>query len=352
MKIALITDQHFGARNDSEVFHKHFEQFYGSVFFPYIDKHNIKHIVDLGDTFDRRKYVNYFSLDRCRGYWFNEVAAREIRHDVIVGNHCTYYKNTNKINSPDLLLKEYNNIIVHAGPRSIIVDGVEIALIPWICEDNVDETVRFINDTKAQVCFGHLELQGFEMYKGSMINIGYSASMFKKFDIVCSGHYHHKSTRDNINYLGAPYEMTWSDYDDPRGFHIFDTNTRSLEFIENPLLMFHKIYYDDVKNPIDIKTFNPQNLTGKFVKIVVSNKTNPHNFDLMVDIIEKKNVASLQVVDDHMNLNMEEDSDIINEAEDTLSLVSKYIQQLQVAVDKPRLEGVLRNLYHDAISLE
>ena len=216
MKLILITDQHFGARNDSTTFHDYFENFYLNFFFPYIDENNITTIIDLGDTFDRRKYINFYSLERCKKYWFDQILKRNMTLHCIVGNHCTYFKNTNDINSPDLLLNAYKNIIVYSKPSVESFDGLKIVMMPWICQDNYTECYDLMQSTDSEILFGHLELKGFEMYKGSVIDHGHEQTAFERFDVVCSGHYHHKSTKGNIHYLGAPYEMTWSDFDDPK----------------------------------------------------------------------------------------------------------------------------------------
>jgi metallophosphoesterase superfamily enzyme len=107
MKIALITDQHFGVRNDSIQFHEYFSKFYSEFFFPFLQRNNIKTIVELGDLFDRRKYINFDSLSRSLEYWFDPIKKANIDLHCIVGNHDIYYKNTNRINSPNLLLKDY-----------------------------------------------------------------------------------------------------------------------------------------------------------------------------------------------------------------------------------------------------
>lgn len=353
MRIALITDQHFGARSDSVIFNEYFARFYGEIFFPYIDENKITHIVDLGDTYDRRKYINFDSLRRSRGYWFDQVAKRNIHLDMIIGNHTVYYKNTNEVNSPDLLLREYTNVNVIEGPVDMKIDGVNIAFLPWVCSGNMQESMEFLKNTKAQILLGHLEIQGFEMYRGAYNDHGFEGSLFNKFDVVCSGHFHHKSTKGNINYLGAPYEMTWSDFNDPRGFHIFDTDTRELTFIQNPLRMFHKVHYNDTNKTMEeVLDIDPEVFKGTFVKVIVGQKNNPYWFDMFIDKLEKNGTADLQIVDDHFNLNLEDDSDIIDEAEDTLTILRKVVDQIETSVPKKDLDSFLTLLYNEAQSVE
>ncbi len=353
MKIALITDQHFGARNDSPIFHFHFQMFYKNTFFPYLKQHGITNVIDLGDTFDRRKYINFHSLQLCKQYWFDQYLNNNLNLTVIVGNHCTFFKNTNEVNSPDLLLKEYSNIKVAASPQEITIDGCKIMLMPWICTDNHDECMEAIENTDAQILFGHLELNGFEMYKGHANDHGYETKIFDKFDLVCSGHFHHKSTRGNINYLGAPYEMTWSDYDDPRGFHVFDTDTRELTFIENPNKIYHKIVYDDTDKTIEyVTTQDFSEYKGCIIKVIIKQKTNPHIFDLFIDALEKAGVADLQAVEDHLNLDLTMDEEILEEAEDTLSILNKFIEQIADKNNHNNLSRLIKELYDEALAVE
>lgn len=351
-KICLITDQHFGARGDSPMFHDFFEKFYKEFFFPFVDEHKIDTIIDLGDTYDRRKYINFNTLKRAHDYWFSEVNKRQITHHIIVGNHCTYFKNTNDVNSPSLLLNEFNNVIVYSDPTEVLIDDTKIAVLPWVCSGNYDESMKFLDETNAQILFGHLEIQGFEMYKGSVNDHGFTRGMFDKFDIVCSGHFHHKSTKGNINYLGAPYEMSWSDYNDVRGFHIFDTDTRELTFIENPYKMFSKLHYNDSgKTMEDVLNVDFTEYKGKYVKVVTHTKSNPYWFDKFIESLEKSGAVDIQVVEDNLNLNLEEDEDIVNEAEDTVTILKKVVDQMDTNVDKKRLDNFLVSLYNEALSL-
>lgn len=353
MKLCLLGDTHLGARNDNLAFHDYFELFYKNVFFPYLKEHNIDTVVQFGDLFDRRKYINFVSLYRCKQYLFDPLRDNGITMHVFVGNHDTAYKNTNDVNSPDLLLKEYDNITVYSDPVVANYDGLDIALLPWVNTSNYAKSIEFVNSTSAQILFGHLELAGFEMYRGAISDHGMDPKIFSKFDIVCSGHYHHRSSRGNISYLGTPYEMTWSDYNDPRGFHIMDTDTRDIDFIVNPYRMFNKIHYNDTDKTMDeLLDVDLEMYRNTFVKVIVHNKNNPYWFDLFIDKLEKNGVVDMQVVEDHLNLNLEDDSDIIDEAEDTLTILRNVVEGLETSVPKKKLERVLTNLYTEALYVE
>lgn len=354
MKVALVTDQHFGARNDSVRVHDYFEKFYEEVFFPYIDENGIDTIIDLGDTFDRRKYISFNSLKRAKEMFFQKCQDRNIQLHVIVGNHDAYYKNTLEVNSVDLLLEEYDNIKTYVEPEVIEVGGCEIMLVPWICDQNEEKTFVMADKTSAQVLFGHLELAGYEMYKGGIIDHGISDQWLRKFDLVCSGHYHHKSQNGCINYLGTAYEITWSDYNDQKGFHIFDTTTRSLEFIENPHKLFHKVWYDDTN--LDMTGLLKQceqfeDFKGCSIKVIIKNKDNPMLFDLFMEKLEAADPMTIQVVTDHLHLDLEDDADIVDEAEDTLTILDSYVDGLEIKNDKQDLQLLLRSLYDEALSI-
>lgn len=351
MKIALVTDTHFGARGDNLQFAAYFKKFYDEVFFPYLKENNIRTLIHLGDIVDRRKFINFQTAKILRETFIEPIVREGIDAHLIIGNHDTYYKNTNEVNSMAELYEHgvYPNLHFYSRPEVVDFDGEPIIMMPWICNDTKEESFDIINSGRSQVLMGHLEIHGFEMYKNNPVHIGMDQKLFSGLDVVCSGHFHTRSTRGNITYLGCPYEMTWSDYDDPKGFHVYDTETRSLEFIENPNRMFHKVKYDDVEmRNEDIVAMECPELAGGIVKVIVKNKTNPFFFDLFIDKIEKAGVVDLQVVEDHLNLDLQDDEDIIDEAEDTLTILTKYIDQLE-DVDKVGLEQLIRNLYNEAL---
>lgn len=358
-KIIFVSDTHWGARNDAMVFSKYFGKYYDEIFFPLMEKEGITHIVHLGDIVDRRKHINFMSLHMMKKHFFDRIFEKGYKLDVILGNHDVAFKNTNEINAMQELFSYVNNpnFRYFSEPTDVVIDQVSIAYLPWICSGNFTQSMDFIKNTKSQILLGHLELKGFEMYRGSINDHGFDPSIFSKFDLVCSGHFHHKSTIGNINYLGSPYEITWSDYNDPRGVHIFDTDTRELTYYQNPLRMFYKLFYDDSKYSRKqlLEYVEAQSLIEEcFVKVVIKNKTKPALFDTFIKAIEQHRVSDIQIVEDHLNLNMVAEGEIIDEAEDTMTILSKYVEQigLESNFDKDQVIPFLRELYHEAMSLE
>ena len=349
MKVAIITDQHFGARNDSIAFLDFFQKFYDNVFFPKLEEEGIDTVLILGDTFDRRKYVNFYALQRAKEMFFDKLANRKIKVHMLAGNHDTYFKNTNEVNSPDLLLKEYDNINVIDHPVTICVDETQICMMPWICPENYQDSIDTIKDTKAEICMGHFEIAGFAMYRGMESHDGLSKETFDKFDLVFSGHYHHRSDDGHIYYLGNPYELTWQDYNDPRGFHLFDLGSRKLEFIRNPYSMFERLEYNDKEqDPINLDEIE---LTSKYVKLVVVNKTDFYKFDKFIQKLYNKGCYDIKIVEDMSEFQEGEIDETIN-LEDTLSVLGHYVDSIETDLDKESIKTYMRSLYTEAVNIE
>ena len=351
-KIALITDTHFGARNDSQVFSDSMKTFYEDIFFPCLKENNIKECIHLGDVFDRRKYINYKSLYDSRQFFFDPLAKNNINVLMIAGNHDVFYKTTNEVNSVSLLLNEYSNIKTFDSPIEITkFNSGSFLLLPWICKENYDESMEAIKTTTSSIMFGHLEIDGFEAHPGYIHDGGFNKNIFNKFDMAFSGHFHHKSDNGTIYYLGNPYELTWQDYKDQRGFHIFDTETRELEFIKNPNRMYYKYLYDDTKLKIeDLDQIDFNQYKNKYIKVVVQEKINPYLFDMVMDKIYKAGTFDITVVENFIDV--AGDEEIIDEAQDTVTILSNYIEQLNTNVDKKNLDSLIKTLYNEALTLE
>jgi len=352
MKICLLGDTHFGVRNDSKYFHEYYEKFYTKVFFPYLKQHNINVVIQLGDLFDRRKYINFLSLTESRRYFFDKLAEEGIQLHALIGNHDIFWKHSLSVNSPELLLKDYDNITLWSKHGTLALNSLTIDMIPWMCNENEKEIFEFIDKSVSPYCVGHFELKGFDLMRGVESHDGISCDFLKRYDQVFSGHYHTQSEQKNVRYLGIPYELFWSDYKDPKGFFILDTETKDLEFVRNSYRMFYKIKYDDTD--IDFEKLNTMDFTpytNSYIKIVILKKENPYIFDKMMDELYKVNPIDITIVED-FNEASNEDTDEIDQTEDTLTILSNYIEQQNLSVDQEKLKSIMRELYIEALSSE
>ena len=307
----------------------------------------------LGDIVDRRKYMSYTTLRRFHEMFLDKTDEFEVT--VLVGNHDVPYRNTNEINAlSEIFRQPRSGLRIVSEPVEEKIGSSNVLLMPWINSSNYNECMRAMRDSRAQVLFGHLEIKGFEMYRGQPSHEGFDRSVFDKFDIVCSGHFHRKSTDRNINYLGAPYELTWADYDDPRGFHFFDTEARELTFVRNPYSIYKKVWYTDKDRELSqVLDFDFASLAETNVKVIVTDKTNPYWFEKYIEQVNQSGAYSVQVVDDHKNLDSELSEDEVLDAEDTFSVITKYVQGLETDEDsKAELQAILRNLYIAAQNME
>ncbi len=344
MKIAIITDTHFGARKGSKHLHDYFELFYKNVFFPSLEEHKIDTVVHMGDIFDSRKSMDYQSLDWANKVVFNPLKKYKVH--AITGNHDCYYKNTNDVNSPELLLTDYPNIKTYSKAKEIKFDKLKVLLLPWINSENYEESKKVIEKTTSRIVMGHLELNGFRATRGHMMETGMDINIFDKFEKVFSGHFHTRSENGKIFYLGNPYEMFWNDVNDPRGFTIFDTETLTHTPIDNPYKLFYNIYYEDT----NYKLFNATEYENKIVKIIVRKKSKPKDFDKFIDKLYSVGVQDLKIIE---NFEIQENEDFdIDEDENTLSILNRYIDESEFEYDKNIIKGIFQDLYRQACEVE
>ena len=347
MKVAVITDTHFGARSDSQAFSDYFYKFWTNIFFPYLREHKIDTIIHSGDLMDRRKYVNYDTLNRMRKEFIGVMVEEKITMHTIIGNHDTYFKNHARLNSVEQLFdidgisNNDNPVVGYSEPTELeLPDGYKLDLIPWIAEENEVEIIDFIKASKNQVAFGHFDLYGFEMMKGvKSVYHSRSPDFLDKYDTVYSGHFHTKSNNGHVYYLGNTYEITWSDYNDQRGFHIFDTETLECTFVSNPYKMHAKIIYED--KPIDVDPYVDQ-----IVKLIVDKKEDIELFTNTVEELERR-CETINIIEDYGMLSS---SQIEFESEDTITTLEKYVDNLSIDNTK-QVKKILHEVYVEALSI-
>jgi DNA repair exonuclease SbcCD nuclease subunit len=344
MKVAIITDTHYGARKGSKHLHDYFEKFYDDVFFPTLEKEGITTVIHMGDAFDSRKSIDYQSLEWAKRVVFDRLKKYDVH--MIVGNHDCYYKNTNNVNSPGLLLQTYKNIKTYNKIEEVVIDNLKVLFIPWINAENYQDSVNAIKVSDSICAMGHLELNGFRAHRGHVMEEGMACDVFEKFDKVFSGHYHTRSDNGRIFYLGNPYEMFWNDVNDTRGFHIFDTETLTHTPINNPYKLFYNIYYEDTNH----KLFNATEYENKIVKVIVRKKSKPKDFEKFIDKLYSIGVQDLKIIE---NFDLQENEDFeIGEEENTLSILNRYIDESETQYDKSIIKNIFQDLYKQACEVE
>lgn len=344
-RLAILSDTHWSARKASRHLHDYFELFYKNVFFPALEEHGIETVIHMGDAFDNRKSIDFWGLDWTRRVVLNPLSKYETH--MIVGNHDIFLRNSTEINAPELLLKDYPNIKTYSSPQTVKIGGLDIMMVPWICSENYDETLKQIKKSKAKICFGHLELQGFRVNKHLLMEEhGMDPKIFDKFTKVFSGHYHTRSDNGKIYYLGNTYEMYWSDVNDTRGFHIFDTKTLEHTPINNPYKLFYNIYYDDTP----YQMFDVTEYKNKIVKVIVRKKTKPKDFEKFIDKLYAVGIQDLKIIE---NFEIQENEEFeISEDENTLTILNRYIEESEFEFDKTIIKGIFQDLYQQACEVE
>jgi len=346
MRVAIITDQHFGCRKNSKLFHDYFLKFYNDIFFPYLEKENITTVIDMGDTFDSRKGIDFSALAWAKDHYYDRLKKMGVHVHTIVGNHTAYYKNTNDVNAVDLLLREYDNVTVYSEATEVTIDEwLNVLFIPWINQENEERTFKFIQSSDCHCAMGHLELNGFRAHRGCVMDHGHESKLYSKFTKVFSGHYHTRSDDGRIYYLGNPYEMFWNDAGDRRGFTIFDTETLEHFHVDNPYTMFEVLYYNDESaSLLDVRPY-----VNKIVKIIVKNKPRPKEFEKLVDKLLSAGVNDLKIVE---NFELQESEDFeVEESEDTLSILDRYIEESETELEKTFIKNLVRRTYQEAVQL-
>ena len=346
MLIACLTDTHFGAKKTSQHLHDYFELFYKNVFFPTLKEKNIKTIIHMGDCFDNRKSIDFKALEWSKRVVFDPAAEMGINIHLVTGNHDVYFKNTNSVNSPELLLQTYSNIRTYSEPTEVNIGGLKILFLPWINQENEAKTLKLIEKTTCRCAMGHLELQGFRVNRQLIMEHGLESKLFEKFERVYSGHYHTRSNNGTVFYLGNPYEMYWTDVNDTRGFHIFDTETLEHTPVNNPYKLFYNIYYEDTPHQM----FDVTEYVNKIVKVIVRKKSKQKEFDKFIDKLYKIGIQDLKIVE---NFDIQENEEfVIDEEENTISILNRYIDESECNFDKNVIKGIFQDLYQQSCEIE
>ena len=344
MKIALITDTHIGARNSSRIFREQMKSFL-SDFLDDVKTQEIETILHLGDFFDSRTSLSLVDIDFVMNWFIPKLNDSGAHMIVIAGNHDVYYRNTNQVNSLSILQGCKNITIVQNDIYIHKTDNKNFVMCPWLNDENqerlLEDLAHYANNDHV-LCL-HGEFAGMKMYKNSKLNEhGLDVKIFSKFHHVLSGHFHHPSVYGNIEYMGAAHYMNWQDYDDWRGYFLYDVLDDSYEKIINPYCPFIEITYNDDRDDLE----------GKIVRVIVEDEVKHSDLKDYIHSIEKQKPVSVDVID----LTIFQEDDNVEELNDTeesqvvskelLDYFSEYLTQLSLDEKTVHsLEDKFSNLY-------
>jgi DNA repair exonuclease SbcCD nuclease subunit len=341
MRVAIITDLHWGVRNNNQFFLDRQIDFYYGFFFPYLREQQIEDVWILGDVFENRKQINVQTLNQAK--LFFETLNSEFKTVCIAGNHDFFYKNTNTIGSLEPILHSLKNI-KFIPVRDVVTYGdVNVGFISWISPDIKDDSIRWIQTVEADILCGHFEISSFEIVKGVICHSGFEPSMFERFDSVFSGHFHIRSKSGVINYLGNPYQTNWGESTYEKGFHLLDMDTRELTFIPNPVNNFDVIRYTD---DLDIVNFDPTLYQNKIIRIYADTCTNKKKLEMLVERVSKT-CNSVEVIEDKEVL---VDDDGKDTPTDTGQLIRQFLDNCTIEhLDRNILDRMVFSIYQEAL---
>lgn len=350
MKIAIVTDTHFGFKNDSPIFLEAYLNFFEEQFFPYLIKNNIKTVIHMGDVLDRRKFVNFNTLRNVRTRFTEWFEKNGIDVHCVIGNHDCYWKNTNEVNSVvEIFGKHFH---AYEKPTDVIIDGMICGFVPWISKENAAEVQDYLSKSNADCLFGHFEITGYEVVRGVKHEGGLNPQALSRFNRVYSGHFHCKQMNGNVHYLGNPYQMFFSEVSEERGFHVLDTADGSLEFIENQKKLYRKIVYDTSLDDQGHGNFNFSKFKECFVRLVVTSKKNQSKFDMFCDKLFEAGIHDMLIVD-NLEQDIEKQDVLVTEKElskNTIDLIDGYIDELKLDGGTD-LKHMMREIYTESLSL-
>lgn len=361
-RIPVIGDTHFGIRADSAIVYAVQEQFFRDVFWPAIDAEgDVTDVLHLGDVTDRRRYINFQTLSFAKHMLFEPARERGITLHWVLGNHDLPYKHSMSLSTHEAF-REYDNVRVYRESTVVPFQGVNTLLVPWLCEENIQDSLAAVQAFDGSVIAGHFEFVGFEMYRGIPNQHGMDIDLFKPFPLVMSGHYHHRSAKGTIHYLGAPYEMIWSDHGEDHGFHWWTPETHQLDFVPNPHHLFYKFVYNDTGQPGTyvnslLSTIAAAGVAQRLVKIVVRGKTQLMWYDTFANAVLRVGAHDVQFVDDTAwstdDTRANEDDAVAESDMDTLTMIHRYTEGLPWSNTQFQRDvtATLSELYHEATEL-
>lgn len=341
MKIAILGDLHFGKHKDSLYLLNQQQKFFENIFFPALEKEKINVIIQLGDVFDKRKQINFYTLFRAKQMFFDELVKRNIKMYTLVGNHDTFFRYDTSLNSIEELLYGYSCVIPIEKPTYL--KEFDIDLIPWITRNNEADILTYIENSFATHCFAHLEITHAMISPGVYSTHGISHEIFSKYTQVFSGHYHMQSRYHNIHYLGTPYQLTFMDVNESKGFFIWNTQARNtLTFVENPNKMYiKKVIHSE-------NDFSYDDFKDKYVKLILAEAMTNAQLEKICAKISESSPIDI-IIQDFIRNDEFTENEGSTEIKSSLELILDFVDENAQEFEVLEVKKIIYELYQDAL---
>jgi len=264
-KIAIYSDLHLGIHQNNSNWHKIADE-WSDWFIDDLKKQNLDTLFFLGDYFHSRSEISVNTL-----HFASSMIHKFKDFDIkmLVGNHCSFYKDRPDIHSLSIF-KGYSNIEIVDKPKNFEIFGKNVFMAPWGTE--IDQ----IND--CDVLMGHFEIESFKMNPSKFCEHGFTATqLLKKTHLIFSGHFHLRDEREYKNgkivYVGNPFQMDFGDYGDSKGYYVLNFEDLSYDFFENNISPKHK------KVKLSELDTNKDAISNNIVKIIVDKKIEDGGYD-------------------------------------------------------------------------
>ena len=332
-KIFLLSDIHFGIRQNSVDWLKIHKDYFENFFIPNIkskyQKGDILFI--LGDIFDNRNNVNVLIQNYVIKIFKKLQSILPVY--ILVGNHDIYFKHTNDINSIKILEPYVEKIFTKVNIFNF--EGHSILIMPWVEELEDEKKLFETYNNKCDYVFAHTEFKGLKHNKYSTIENGIDITNDLNYERYFSGHIHTRQQTDKIVYTGNPFHMSRNDVNTKKGIYIFTPEDNKYEFIVND----HSPKYirKSVTQIAEMTVEEFENtIRNNFVDIIIPMEMSSHltynNFHHFKNIaklinLEIQDTYNLKIVDTEID-----NEDINNFNIDTL--LSDYINTQNFSTDK------------------
>jgi len=362
--IPFITDTHFGNKSFNKNVFESMMLFFEEQFFPWCLKNNIKNVIHCGDLVHNRNLIDLWINQQIKNRFFKFFEENNINLHILVGNHDLYYKSSMEINYLIENTREFSHVHIYDKQEKIQIGKYSFLMVPWVIN-----TKEFNFKETADICCGHFETIGFKMTSNMYADDGFQVGDFDKFKLTFSGHFHIKSTKKNVHYIGTQYPITWNDYGETKGFYTLGKDFK-LKYIDNKVNpKFLKIYYSELdgeqkisvagikkRSLIDINIDEAVKLAKEnYCKLILKNVEHQALVDSFYQslVTVSRDAYKIEIIDSNEIIESFDVSEIeeqIQEETDLETTVSSYLggMTFEQDIDKNYLIEMFQELYKES----